>query len=98
MYTARDLMTPDPTTVRETATVREAVQIFQTLDSRHLMSSDTLSVDMDTDASEIAELMLENKIGAVPVTDIDGRLVGIVSYVDLLRRLSFDDSVGEAAQ
>lgn len=31
--------------------------------------------------------MLDNNIGAVPVTDGDGRLVGIVSYVDILRNV-----------
>ena len=37
--------------------------------------------------SLIIELMLDRKIGAVPVVDADDTLVGIVSYVDLLRQL-----------
>ena len=144
MLTARELMTPDPTTVRSTDTLSEAVQLFQALEVRHLpvvndagelvgmlsdrdlralavpslvddewvgaiqtaldarvgsvMSCDPISVDLDADAAEVADLMLDYKIGAVPVLDGDRRLAGIVSYVDLLRALSFGDTACVAAQ
>jgi acetoin utilization protein AcuB len=55
-----------------------------------LMSSDVLTVNPETDAAEIVEMMLDNKIGAVPVVEEDGALVGIVSYVDVLRNLPLD--------
>ena len=48
-----------------------------------LMSSDALSVDTEAEVTEIIDLMLDNKIGAVPVVDAENKLVGIVSYVDL---------------
>jgi CBS domain-containing protein len=35
--------------------------------------------------------MLDHKVGAVPVTDRDGRLAGIVSYEDVLRNLNLMD-------
>ena len=137
MLIARDLMTADPVAVRATDTVRDAVQLFQALEVRHLpvvnaqrelvgmlsdrdlrglalpvvidhqwvgaiqtalesrvatlMSSDPLSVAVDADAAEIVDLMLEQRIGAVPVVDADQKLVGIVSYVDVLRELPFGD-------
>jgi acetoin utilization protein AcuB len=56
-----------------------------------LMSSDVVAVEVEDDVSLIIELMLDHKIGAVPVVDTDDSLVGIVSYVDLLRQLSPDD-------
>lgn len=50
------------------------------------MSSDVISVNPESDLVEVIDLMLEHRIGAVPVVDVDGeRLLGIVSYVDLLR-------------
>jgi acetoin utilization protein AcuB len=52
-----------------------------------IMNSDVLSVDEEADAAEVVDLMLDNKIGAVPVLDGDGALVGIVSYMDVLRAL-----------
>jgi CBS domain-containing protein len=137
MTTARELMTENPATIRLDAKVRDAVQVLQTLDVRHLpivradgtlvgilsdrdlralslpyivldeyvgnlqtaldasvatlMNTDVLSVQPEADASEIVDLMLENKIGAVPVAEADGTLVGIVSYVDVLRELPLDD-------
>ncbi len=56
-----------------------------------LMNSDVLSVSTETDASEIIDLMIDNKVGAVAVTGEDGGLVGIVSYVDVLRNLPTED-------
>lgn len=52
-----------------------------------LMNSDVVSVESEADVSEVIELMLDNKIGAVPVVDHDGAVVGIVSYMDVLREL-----------
>lgn len=51
-----------------------------------LMSSDPVTVYPDTDLAEAVDLMLENKVGALPVIDASsGDLLGIVSYVDVLR-------------
>jgi CBS domain-containing protein len=52
-----------------------------------LMSGDVLSVEEDAGLPEIVDLMLENKVGAIAVTDPDGTLTGIVSYVDILKNL-----------
>lgn len=53
-----------------------------------VMSSDVICVEPDTDLGEIVELLLEHKIGAVPVVRPDTReVVGLVSYIDVLRAL-----------
>jgi acetoin utilization protein AcuB len=52
-----------------------------------LMSNAPLSVDAETEVAEIVDLMLDQSVGAVPVVDAENHLVGIVSYVDLLREL-----------
>lgn len=49
-----------------------------------LMTSDPISVDPEADIGEVIDLMIEHKVGALPVVAED-RLVGIVSYVDVLR-------------
>ncbi len=51
-----------------------------------VMSAPALSVAEETPASTVARLLLRHGIGAVPVVDPSRRLVGIISYVDLLRR------------
>lgn len=51
-----------------------------------IMSSDVVSVNPETELSEAVDLMIEHKIGAIPVVEADSsQLVGIVSYVDALR-------------
>ena len=51
-----------------------------------VMHSDVLTIGTEDDLADVAEIMIEHKIGAVPVCDqIEGNLVGIVSYIDVLR-------------
>ncbi len=120
MPTATTLMTTRVVSLRDDATVRQALGTLDELDVRHLpvvnaaqevvgilsdrdllrvrqtavdlarpvstvMSGDVISVGEETDLDEIVTLMLEHRIGAVPVVDGDGRLRGIVSYIDVLR-------------
>jgi acetoin utilization protein AcuB len=49
-----------------------------------VMSQAVITVGPDREARDTAQLMLDHKIGAVPVVDT-GRLVGIVTETDLLR-------------
>lgn len=54
-----------------------------------VMSSDVVSVNPEQDIAEVVEIMLDQKVGAVPVVQADSaHLVGIVSYMDVLRVLS----------
>ena len=51
-----------------------------------VMSSDVITVGPETGLAEIIELLIEHRIGAVPVVRPDTReVVGIVSYVDVLQ-------------
>lgn len=60
-----------------------------------VMSHPVVCVDPQTDVVEVTEKLLENEIGAVAV--LDGlRLVGIISYVDVLR--AFPRAVSEVAE
>jgi len=53
-----------------------------------IMSSDVISVEPETEMGEVISLLLEHKIGAVPVVEPGTReVLGIISYVDLLRVL-----------
>jgi len=52
----------------------------------HVMSSNVVFAEPETALSEVIGLMLENRIGAVPVVTPGSReVVGIVSYVDVLK-------------
>jgi CBS domain-containing protein len=51
-----------------------------------IMVSQVITVQPDSNVQEVAELLLKHRISAAPVVDAKGRLVGIVSEGDLLRR------------
>lgn len=53
--------------------------------AKDIMTSPVLAVSPDTTVEEIAALLFERRISAVPVLE-NGRLVGILSEADLLRR------------
>lgn len=66
----------------------EAVEGARTSTVGSFMNTSPLKVDPETHIREVLELMLLHRVGAVPVVDLDtGDLLGIVSYVDLLRVL-----------
>ena len=51
-----------------------------------IMSSDIVSVGTETELGEVIDLMIEHKVGALPVVADDSmKLLGIVSYIDVLR-------------
>jgi CBS domain-containing protein len=53
----------------------------------NVMSSDVIAVDAEDDMLDVVDLILEHRIGAVPVVQRNGHLIGIVSYIDILRRI-----------
>lgn len=53
---------------------------------KDVMSTRVVTVAPDATVQEIARLLRDNKISAVPVVDADGRVQGIVSEGDLIRR------------
>jgi len=52
-----------------------------------IMTTDVITVSVDTEVREIASLLLQNRISAVPVIGDDRRVLGIVSEGDLMRRV-----------
>jgi acetoin utilization protein AcuB len=59
-----------------------------------VMSTEVISVGPEMELDEVIGLLLEHKIGALPVVDPGTReVLGIISYVDVLRALQ--DLVGE---
>jgi CBS domain-containing protein len=50
-----------------------------------LMTSEPLTLAPDDDLQDAVELLIDEKIGGIPVVDEAEGLVGIVTYVDILR-------------
>lgn len=130
---ARDVMTRDPQTLPATASVREALAVFNKHGFRHLplldeggrlvglvsdrdlrpmdptrfpgslyadvvqplldrpvdpfISDAVVFVSPDDALSAVIDQLVNHRLGAVPVADGEGRVVGIISYIDVLTAL-----------
>ncbi|MDM8516525.1 CBS domain-containing protein [Desulfobacterales bacterium HSG16] len=54
------------------------------LTAKDVMTKDVISVSEETEISESARLMLENRINGLPVLDGNGVIVGIICQSDLI--------------
>jgi acetoin utilization protein AcuB len=52
---------------------------------REIMTTSPITLSPDDDLEEAVELLIEEKMGGIPVVDDVEDLVGIVTYVDVLR-------------
>lgn len=91
IITDRDVRTvlPSPAT---SFSVGEIRFLLDKLQVGEVMSRSVITVRPDQPIADAVRLMLENKIGSLPVVS-DGHLVGIITELDLLR--AFASSLGE---
>ena len=57
------------------------------MNAADVMVSNVITVGPDATVQEVAGILLKNKISAVPVVGQSGKIVGIVSESDMLRRV-----------
>jgi len=74
--------------------VWEMNYLLTRLTVERVMTTSVITVGPDRSAREAAQVMLDHRIGALPVTDA-GRLIGILTETDLLR--AFAHAAGPAA-
>lgn len=67
----------------EDARIRQAADV---------MTDRVVTVRPDDDVEDVAEVMRENEVRRVLVTEDDGRLVGMVSQADVARKLSAEET------
>jgi CBS domain-containing protein len=60
-----------------------------------VMNPRVLSVREDMTIQELAHFLVANEISGAPVTDEDGRLVGVVSMTDIVQAVAEDDEDDE---
>ena len=63
-----------------------------------IMSSNVVAVNSEDDVIDVVDRLLEDKVGALPVVDSDNKLVGIISYVDVLRNWQSERPDGAPAR
>jgi len=85
IVTDRDVRQAD----MSSAVMQERRYVEYTLDRiqiRGIMTANPITVTPDTPITEAAQLILDNKIGGLPVVDT-GKLVGIITETDLIKTL-----------
>lgn len=56
------------------------------LKAKDIMTKDVIKVSLDTTVEELGRLFIERDISGAPVVDADGKLVGIITENDLIRK------------
>ncbi len=80
----------EPGTFRQIGTV-SVETLLKSMPVSRVMSAPVTTVNADESLEVAARVMLEAKLGSLPVMD-NGRLAGIVTETDLLRRIVGDDA------
>ncbi|AFL52510.1 CBS domain-containing protein [Sinorhizobium fredii] len=80
--------------LRATAYAARLKREFDTMLAKDIMSKNVLSLSPEHSISHAARMMLENRISGLPVCDNSGKLVGILSEGDLLRRAELGSAAG----
>jgi len=82
-----------PATFRELGT-RSVDALLAAIPVAQIMSTDVVATEPDADLAEAARLMVEEKVGALPVLE-RGRVVGILTETDMLREVVRADATCE---
>lgn len=70
--------------VRCNASSKGLDEFYKTLTVEEFMSSPPLSVQPDTSVEEAIELLVTKGISGVPVTEVDGTVLGVISGFDIV--------------
>lgn len=61
--------------------------------ARELMSSPAVTIGQDDTVQDVATLMYDKRLNALPVVDEDEKLVGIITRADIVRLMVADESL-----
>ncbi|MHB8780397.1 MAG: CBS domain-containing protein [Candidatus Geothermincolia bacterium] len=53
---------------------------------REIMSGDVITASPDTEVKELARVMLDRRIGSIPIVDDSGKVLGLVTEGDLVHQ------------
>lgn len=67
--------------------IHELLYLLNKVQIKDIMTRDPITVSLDYTVTETAEILLKNKINGVPVVDLKGQVVGVVTQTDLFRVL-----------
>ena len=65
--------------------------------AKDVMTSPVVSVEQDSTVLQAVRIMLQRRVSGLPVVDREGKLIGIVTEGDFLRRAETKPSAGARA-
>ena len=68
--------------------IKSKVSALVNIKVKDIMRKEVITVDEDTSLSEVARIMLTQKIRRVPVLNKEGKVVGIVARQDVVKALT----------
>lgn len=66
-------------------------EFLRSVEARHVMAKTPVTVAPDAKLGKAARLLVERRIGCLPVVDDEGRLLGLVTETDLLREAFLEE-------
>ncbi len=85
IITLKDILSAKPSDIRHRAKVEDIIERLSTLIVSVAMTPDPVTIYQSSPIGHAAGLMLENKIGGLPVINSEKKLVGIITESDLFR-------------
>ena len=97
IMTRSDVRSAEPS-MATTLNVWEMNYLLAQLRVRDVMTKKPITIHPEDTIKKAAELMHEHRIGALPVVDLQGQLVGIITESDVFRILInwFNEDMAEA--
>jgi acetoin utilization protein AcuB len=65
--------------------VWEVNYLLSHVEVRHVMTRDVITTTADTPVEDVARLMIDNKVGGLPVVDKQGSVGGVITETDIFK-------------
>lgn len=85
IITLKDVLEAKPSDVKHSLSLEEIYQRLSGLVVSVAMTAKPVTIYQTSTVGHAAELMLDNKIGGLPVLDANGELAGVVTESDIFR-------------
>ncbi len=83
MVSLSDILEAKPSKAKQLS-IWELNYLLANLQIEDIMNTELLTLSPDDRVASAAKIMLEKKLGGIPITD-DGKLVGIITETDIFR-------------
>lgn len=87
IITIKDILDAKPSDIRHSLNSEELYELLSTIVVEQIMSHNPIKIYQTDTLGHAAELMLDNKIGGLPVIDANKNLVGLITESDIFRTI-----------